>query len=157
MKLVQWIFLLGAVAGIAVLVLLARHKQRVLAVGLPPRIVCVDRLAALEQSGAGAIPVLGTGSMSPFIPPAPAGTDPMQTITAFAVIDSAASFADVRTGALCIYAPDWSRGRVMHQAASHDSAGWIMSGSHNAHSEAAWRVTPQNFVGIVARVYVWPQ
>jgi len=156
MKPANWLFIAGAVVGLAVLVLLARNKQNVLERGLPPRIVCTDRAAALAQAGAAAIPVLGTGSLAPYVPAAPAGSDPLQTIMAYAVIDPAASFADIKPGALCIYSADFTPYRVMHQASAKDSLGWIGSGLHNAHSEASWRITPQNFVGIVGRVYVWP-
>ena len=155
MKTAQWLLLLGAVTGLAVILLVSRHKQAVLKLGLPPRIVCADRLSALTLAGAGAIPVLGTGSMSPFIPSAPKGSDPMQTVVAFAVIDPAATFDEITIGALCVYAPDWTKNRVMHQAASKDAGGWIMSGLNNSSSEAFTRITPQQFVGIVAKVYVW--
>jgi len=157
MKPTQWLLILGAVVGLAALVFLAIHNQNVLERGLPPRIHCKNQGDALLQAGHGAIPVLGTGSLAPYIPAAPAGSDPMVTVVAYAVIDHAATFAEISPGTLCIYAPDWTKGRVMHQAAARDSLGWIMSGLHNAHSEAGWRVTQQNFVGIVARVYVWPQ
>jgi len=156
MKPAQWLLLIGAVLGIALLVLLARHKQGVLERGLPPRIVCTDRAAALAQAGAGAIPVLGTGSLAPYVPAAPEGSDPLQTVMAYAVIDPAASFADIKPGTLCIYSADFTPYRVMHQASAKDSLGWIGSGLHNAHSESFARITPQNFVGIVGRVYVWP-
>lgn len=156
MKPTQWLYLAGAILGITVLVLLARHNQSVLERGLPPRIVCASRSLALTQAGPGAIPVLGTGSLAPYIPAAPAGSDPMATVVAYAVIDPAATFADIQPGTLCVYSPDWTKGRVIHQASSRDSLGWIMSGLHNAHSESFARVTPQNLVGIVARVYVWP-
>ena len=157
MKAGQWILIVGAVIGCAALMFLARHKQRVLLDGLPPRIVCASKADALTQAGPGAIPVLGTGSLAPFISAAPAGSDPLQTVMAYAVIDPSATFEDIRGGTLCIYDADWTKFRLMHQASAQDSLGWIGSGLNNAHSEAAWRITPQNFVGIVARVYVWPQ
>ena len=59
MKTANWLLLAGAAIGLVVLVLLARHKQGVLERGLPPRIVCTDRAAALAQAGAGAIRVPG--------------------------------------------------------------------------------------------------
>ena len=42
-----------------------------------------------------------------------------------------------------------------HQAAQRDGLGWIMSGLHNPRSESAWRITPQNFDGIVRATFVW--
>jgi len=156
MKPTQWFLLAGAVLGIAVLVLLARHKQGVLEAGLPLRITCTDRLTAQTQAGPGAIPVAGTGSMAPYIPAAPAGSDPLTTIMAYVVIDPEATYSNIKLGSLCIYAADWTKFHVMHQASAQDSLGWIGSGLHNARSESFARITPQNFVGIVARVYTWP-
>jgi len=155
-KTLQWTLVVGAIIGLSVLVFLARQKQRVLERGLPLRIVCVDQSDALKRAGSGAIPIAGTGSLAPFIAAAPSGSDPLATVMAYAVIDSTATFADIRSGTLCIYAADWTKYRVMHQASARDSLGWIGSGLHNARSEAFARITPQNFVGIVARVYVWP-
>lgn len=157
MKAGQWILIVGAVIGCAALMLLARHKQRVLLDGLPPRIVCASNADALTRAGPGAVPVAGTGSLAPFIAAAPAGSDPVATIMAYAVIDPSATFEDIRGGTLCIYSADWTKLHVMHQASAQDSLGWIGSGLHNARSESWARITPENFVGIVARVYVWPQ
>ena len=156
MKPAQWILLVSAVLGIAVLVIIARHKQSVLENGLPLRIVCNDQTDALKRAGGGAIAISGTGSLAPFIAAAPAGSDPSATVMAYAVIDSTATFGDIRAGTLCIYAANWTKLPVMHQASAKDSLGWIGSGLHNSRSESFARITPQNFVGIVARVYVWP-
>ena len=70
---------------------------------------------------------------------------------AYVVIDPAASFDAITPGALCIYRTEWSpRYSVLHQAAAQrDGLGWIMSGFHNPRSESAWRITPQNFDGVV--------
>ncbi len=157
MKPTHWLFLLGAVIGIAVLVLIARHKQTVLERGLPPRVVCASAADALTQAGPGAIPVLGTGSLAPYLPPSAPGLDPLKTVVAYAAIDPTSRFDDIRAGTLCIYSADWTKFHVMHQASTRDSLGWIGSGLNNAHSESFARITPKNFVGIVARVYVWPQ
>ena len=101
-------------------------------------------------------PVLGTGSMAPYIPAAPTGADPHATVMAYVVIDPAASFENITAGALCIYRTEWSpRYSVLHQAAQRDGLGWIMSGLHNPRSESAWRITPQNFDGIVRATFVW--
>lgn len=156
MKPSHWLFVVGAVIGLAVLLLLARSKQRVLERGLPTRIACTSQLDAQVQAGAGAIAVLGTGSLAPYLPHASPGLDPLKTVVAFAVIDPAATFDSIRAGTLCIYSADWTKFRVMHQASSQDARGWIGSGLNNARSESFARITPQNFVGIVARVYVWP-
>ena len=145
------------VVALVVILLVANRNQSVLEKGLPPRIVCVNEADARARAGAGAVAVLGTGSLAPYIPASLPGLDPMKTVVAFAVFDAAATFSHIKIGSLCIYAPGWSSGNVIHQAAGIDRDGWIMSGLHNARSEASWRVTEQNFKGIVARVYVWPQ
>ena len=142
--------------GLVALLVVSRRKQAEIARGLPPRVVCADRLDAEAQAGPGAIGVLGTGSMAPFIPPALPGHDPLATVVAFAVLDDTATFAGLTVGALVVYTPAWATGRVMHQAASRDSGGWIMSGLHNARSETWERLTPATYIGTVARVYVWP-
>ena len=145
------------VLGLVALLVVSRRKQAEIARGLPPRVVCADRRDAEAQAGPGAISVLGTGSMAPFIPPALPGRDPLATVVALAVIDSAANFDGITTGALVIYAPRWASGNVMHQAAMRDGGGWIMSGLNNERSETWERVTPATYVGTVARVYVWAQ
>lgn len=154
MKPAQWLLLICAVAGIALLVLLAKHKQTVLEHGLPPRIECANIADAQKQAGSLAIPIAGTGSLAPYIPASPAGVDPFTTIVAYAVIDPLLTYEDIKPGTLCIYTADWTTFRVMHQLSTKDHLGWIASGLHNAHSEASWRVTPKSFVGIVSRVYI---
>ena len=149
------LYAVGALVLAAVLTVLAVMAQRTLTSNLPERIKCRDEAEARALAGPSAIPVLGTGSMAPFIPPAPAGKDPLNTIVALVVLERSASFLDVSAGDLCIYYPAWHNGPVMHQAALKDSGGWIMSGLGNAKSEAAWRVTSDNFGGIVKTAYVW--
>ena len=148
-------YILGAVLVIAGLGILAWRAHRTLTSNLPPAIECRDEADARAKAGPGAIAILGTGSMAPFIPASLPGQDPRKTVVAFAVIEPA-TFYDIQAGDLCIYAADWTPGLVIHQAAQKDSLGWVMSGLGNARSEASWRVTPANFKGIVARVYVWP-
>jgi hypothetical protein len=143
-----------AVVGLAILATYA-HKRNLAM--LPPKIECADLADARNRAGLYAIPVLGTGSMQPYIPAAPKGADPLKTIVAFAKLELAATYADVQPGDLVMYAAEWHNGQnVMHQAARKDSDGWVMSGTANAHSESRWRVTEANFKGLVARVYVWP-
>ena len=146
------------VLGLAALLFVSSRRQAEIARGLPPRVVCTSQGEALTQAGAGAVPVLGTGSMAPYIPAALPGLNPRSTVVAYAVMDRAATFQGITTGALVIYVPAWaSGGHVMHQAALHDSGGWIMSGLHNERSETWERVTTANYVGTVARVYTWTQ
>ncbi len=157
---------IGIVVAACILVALVAFgwlHQRTMAAGLPPRTVCPTQIDALAQAGAYAkahgyrvTPVLGTGSMAPYIPAAPTGADPLATVMAYVVIDPAASFDAITPGALCIYRTEWSpRYSVLHQAAQRDGLGWIMSGLHNPRSESAWRITPQNFDGIVRATFVW--
>ena len=149
------LYAVGALVLAAVLTVLAVMAQRTLTSNLPERIKCRDEAEARALAGLSAIPVLGTGSMAPFIPPASAGKDPLKTIVALVVLERSASFLDVSAGDLCIYYPAWHDGPVMHQAALKDSGGWIMSGLGNAKSEAAWRVTSDNFGGIVKKAFIW--
>jgi len=156
---------IGIVVAACILVALVAFgwlHQRTMIAGLPPREVCENGQAALIAAGEFAraqggtvIAVLGTGSMAPYIPAAPAGSDPLATLAAYAVT-TPATFADIRPGSLCLYRAEWSPSvSVIHQAAQRDGDGWVMSGLHNARSEASWRVTPANFIGITARVFVW--
>lgn len=132
------------------------HAKHELEKALPERIVCASEADAKANAGAGAVPVLGTGSMAPFIPAAPAGKDPLQTVVAFVVIDPARTFDTIKVGSLCSYRPAWAKGGcVLHQAVKKTGFGWVMAGLHNAHSESWEPITPEKFVGIVSRVYVW--
>ena len=76
---------LGLALLLAAVLLVAKRKEATLVAGLPVRLVCADQAAALALAGpAAAIPVLGTGSMAPYIPSALPGRDPLATIVAYA-------------------------------------------------------------------------
>ena len=141
--------------GLVVMLGLALRSERVLTAGLPLRIVVASEADAWTLAGPSAVVVLGTGSMAPYIPPAPAGADPLRTVSALVVLVPQARYADIKAGSLCIYVPVWAGRNVMHQAAQIDSGGWIMTGLGNKTYETTERVTASNFVGIVARTYVW--
>jgi len=143
------------VLGLAVVLGLALRSERVLTAGLPLRIVVASEAEAWTMAGPSAVVVLGTGSMAPYIPAAPAGADPLRTVSALVVLVSGASYADIKAGSLCIYVPRWAGRNVMHQAAQIDAGGWIMTGLGNKAYETKERVTAANFVGIVQRTYVW--
>lgn len=153
----------GALAGVGLVVaiaLSALSRQRVLEDGLPPRIECVNRgeamiaaLHAATERGGSIIPVLGTGSMAPWIPAAAPGLDPWKTVVALVLTRANATFDDVTPGVPCIYQA--GPGYVMHGAARLTADGWIMSGLHNERSDV-W-MTREMFVGIVAQAFVWPQ
>jgi len=141
--------------GLVVVLGLALRSERVLTAGLPLRIVVASETEAWKLAGPSAVVVLGTGSMAPYIPPAPAGADPLRTVSALVVLVPGANYADIKAGTLCIYVPIWAGRNVMHQAAQIDAGGWIMTGLGNKAYENRERVTAANFVGIVARTYVW--
>ena len=142
--------------GLVVVLGLALRSERVLTAGLPLRIVAKSQQEAQTLAGLGAVAVLGTGSMAPYIAAAPKGSDPLATVMAYAVTVQGATIADVRAGSLCIYVPEWAGRHVMHQAASFADGGWIMTGLGNKGYENAERMTGRNFVGIVSRTYIWP-
>jgi hypothetical protein len=143
------------VVGIAVLLILARKNQKVLHDGLPQRIEVASQAEAKALAGPLGIPVLGTGSMAPYIPAAAVGLDPFTTVCAYVVLVPGATVEAVTPGALCIYVPDWAKRNVMHQASSFVDGGWVMTGLHNKGYENKERMTGSNFVGLVARTYVW--
>ena len=149
--------LVGIAVGLlfAALLLLAFWQHRAMASGLPPRVACLSPIDAHQQAGAGAYEVLGTGSMAPFIPPAPKGSDPLKTVVALAKPVSL-PFTAIKKGDLVIYRPKWSNGLIIHQAAQQTASGWIMSGLGNAQSESFEPITEKEFVAIVGAVYVWP-
>ena len=143
------------VLGLVVVLGRALRSERVLLAGLPTRVVVASESEAWTLAGPSAVVVLGTGSMAPYIPAAPAGADPLRTVSALAVLVPGASYADIKAGTLCIYVPVWAGRNVMHQAAQIDGKGWIMTGLGNKEYENKERMTAANFVGIVARTYVW--
>ena len=149
--------LLGGLLLVLVLLLsIAINSDRVLTAGLPLRIVAKSQEEARTLAGIGAVGVLGTGSMAPFIAVAPVGTDPLATVMAYAVPSTSLRYGDITAGALVIYSINYVAGsNTMHQAAQLDAGGWIMTGLGNKAYENKVRVTAENFVGIVSRVYVW--
>lgn len=149
--------------ALIVAVLFVVHTQDAIEAGLPPREVYASLADAREHAdayaaahaGARVLPVVGTGSMAPYIPPAPAGLDPRTTIVAY-IVTKPATYADVAVSKLCLYAPKWAAGAiVMHQAAAPLGDEWIMSGIHNERYERGdQRMSARIFVGIADRVFV---
>lgn len=140
------------IAGISFIAALATYSwwQRGKMVdALPARVVCSGQQEAKEMAGGGAVAVLGTGSMAPFIP----SGDP-KAVVAYAK-PGAGSYSSVKKGDLVVYYAKWAGGFVIHQAVSKDSGGWIMSGLNNSRSESFARVGPSEFLFIVSEVYVW--
>ena len=148
--------LVGIAVGLlfAALLLLAFWQHRAMVRGLPPRITCLSPIDAHLQAGVGAVEVLGTGSMAPYIPAAPKGADPLHTVVAVAKPVSL-PFTAIKKGDLVIYRPKWANGLIMHQAAQQTASGWIMSGLNNKQSESFEPITEKEFVAVVGAVYVW--
>lgn len=115
--------------------------------------------ASAELGGAPVLNIAGTGSMQPVIPASLPGHDPFTTIVAFAVMQPNAPFSAVEAGDICVYAPSWSTGHnVIHTAVTQEGKGWIMSGLNNEHYEKGGQImTADNFRGVVAHVFTWPQ
>lgn len=164
--------ILAGVAVVALLVFLALRWDRRMHAGLPPQTVCESQAAAYQAALDFAltlepdqdkarqlvVAILGTGSMHPYFPAAPAGMDPRRTVVAYTVRQPDATIDDVREGSLVSYRADWLPAgdyAVAHQAAKLDAFGWIMAGLANAHYENRHRVTARNFVGITAASFVW--
>lgn len=64
------------------------------------------------------------------------------------------SFDSVLAWEMGVYAAEWYKPHpVTHRFALKDGLGWIMSGDNNARSEPHWRVTDQNFIGVVVGRY----
>ena len=76
-------------------------------------------------------------------------------VVAYVVTAPNLCYADIKKGDLVLYFPKWTPSQVLHQAAQKDAGGWIMSGLNNAHYEAEWRVTPENFNGIIAASFIF--
>ena len=148
--------LVGLVVGLllAALLLLAFWQHRAMASGLPPRVACLNQLDALAKAGPSSYPVLGTGSMAPYIPEASAGSDPVKAVVAYAKPLSV-PFKAIRKGDLVVYRPKWSNGLIIHQAAQKTGSGWIMSGLNNKQSESFEPITEKEFVAVIGAVYVW--
>ena len=146
-----------AVLLVAGLLALAWSAQRTLERGLPPRDDSSRSQAAAKKAAedwallnnGGAIhPVRGTGSMAPFIKK----TTP-DDIVAYAVTQGGATWYEVTPGALCLYRYGSGNVVAIHCAAKLTSDGWIMSGLSNSRHDI--RMNEANFVGIVARVFIW--
>ena len=148
--------LVGIAVGlfIAALLLLAFWQHRAMQRGLPQRIVCLSPVDAFLKAGNGAIQVMGTGSMVPFIPAAPKGSVPEDTVVALAK-PSSKPFKAISKGDLVVYRAGWTKSLVIHQAAQKHGDLWVMSGLGNAQSEWFAPVSEKEFVCVVEAVYVW--
>lgn len=155
MKLSHILVLSLAVVGLGITLYITKNKQVRMERALPIPLKLPSKEDAMKVAGDGAIPVAGTGSMAPLIPPAPEGGD-LMGVVALAKIDPSLKYKDLTEGMLCVYKTTWSKYPVMHGASLRDRYGWIMSGLHNKHSEASWRMTEETFIGVVTEIYLWP-
>ncbi len=157
------ILIVAVVVIVIGLLILAYRYQRTLELGTPPQEKVTSANMAIaaasiwtQAHGGTVIGILGTGSMVPYIPAAPAGTDPNKTIVAYAATRPNGRLADVTPGTVCVYKHTASVvGATMHGAARLTKYGWVMSGLNNATSDI-W-MTDLNFIGIVDKTWVWPQ
>lgn len=74
------------------------------------------------------------------------------------VADAEFSFESLKPGMICIYAPDWFPGLVIHLAAARSGDAWIMSGTNNAHYEGGGNgnglhMERRHYRGRVLKVY----
>ena len=159
--------ILIGIAGAALLIgvaFLAFRSHDKLVSNLPPieqpmpRIVAFEeaRAFAKQHDGFSVIAILGTGSMAPYIPASPAGTDPRKTVVAYAVVGG--KFEDVQTGTLCAYKPQDREGELwFHLASAFTHGGWIMTGLANDYYESWMRMTPKEFKGYTLKVFLVQQ
>lgn len=145
------------IISIAILLIVACFfiKAQIGKIELPVPIMCESEQIAHQLAGFVATPILGTGSMFPLIPLIKPGQDPYKTVVAYVTFKSASKFKDIKKGSLIKYKPIWSKYDVMHVAVEQDGDGWICSGINNSRSEPQYRVTNENFLGIVDKIYVW--
>lgn len=115
--------------------------------------------AAVANEIRNTIPVLNTGSMAPVVP---FYRDlPESTRVGRLVMRMDAVFEDIQPGAFVVAAiePDGQRITsaftvLAHQVNNKDRWGWIPDGIANSRADTEWRVTKENFVGIVEEVWV---
>jgi hypothetical protein len=152
---------------VVALILLALFTWRTTATlsdNLPPRTECANQDDANAKAteyatkhGGLVVRVLGTGSMAPYIPAAPASGQ-VTNVMAYAVVSrSPSGYAGLKPGQLVVYTPDGGNPGLyfIHVAAQKDGAGWIMSGLANKTFENRARVREDNFYGVASAVFVW--
>jgi len=101
------------------------------------------------------VPVLGTGSMAPWIPAHPLGR---KIVVAFAGLDST-PYAHLKPGNVVVYSRYGQL--IIHRLGEQDERGFLAFGIANEYGDrnpdgALGFVTPYNFVGKVATVALFP-
>lgn len=72
------------------------------------------------------------------------------------IVVAPAPYAGLQLGQVITYQAGWlpaSAPPVTHRLALRDDGGWILSGDNNARSEPGWRVTEENYLGLVVGHY----
>ena len=110
-----------------------------------PSLTMVRMSAELHARDLGgkALVVAATGSMEPTL------------MAGDFIVVTKPPFPSIEEGDILIYKAEWSLSGapVCHRAVQKDRRGWIMSGDNNRHSEPHWRVTEDNYMGLVEARY----
>jgi hypothetical protein len=102
----------------------------------------------LYERGLSPIIVLGTGSMAPYIP-----EKDENAIVAYAGLDKS-SFSELKPGMLVVYKTGSGK-NYLHRLGQKTAKGFIVYGINNRKADSEF-VTPDNFIGRVAKVHVFP-
>jgi hypothetical protein len=105
--------------------------------------------------GLGLVPVLGTGSMAPWIPAHPLGR---KIIVAYAGIDST-PYSQLKPGNVVIYSRYGQK--IIHRLGEQDERGFLAFGIANTYGDrnadgGLGFVTPYNYLGKVVAVTLFP-
>lgn len=107
-------------------------------------VVCADPEAAAQAYvsavGGRAFRVSGTGSMKPQLREGD-----------IAVVKQ--DYSNIRKWDVLAYTASYNRNPIIHRAVTKDGYGWLMSGDSAPKSESWARVTLDNYLGTLIRVY----
>jgi hypothetical protein len=115
----------------------------------------IEAKSALANQLLRIVPVLGTGSMAPWIPAHPLGR---KIVVAFAGLDST-PYAHLKPGNVVVYSRYGQL--IIHRLGEQDERGFLAFGIANEYGDrnpdgGLGFVTPYNFVGKVATVALFP-
>jgi len=111
--------------------------------GAQARVAAMFRAGEMERGGY--FIVSDTGSMKPLIH----GGD-------YIAVDFSYPYSSLRAGQVVLYRANWrpvGSLPVSHRTAQKDGLGWIMSGDNNRYYENRWRMTEDNYLGLVTDIY----
>ncbi|NBW10602.1 MAG: hypothetical protein EBR82_21510 [Caulobacteraceae bacterium] len=125
---------------------------------LPPAVNCTDATQAREtlaKAGYDVVPVLGTGSMAPWIPAHPLGR---KIVVAYAGL-SKVPYAHLKSGNVVIYSRYGQK--IIHRLGEQDERGFLAFGIHNSDKDrnedgGIGFVTPYSYIGRVEIVTLFP-